>query len=344
METKKVWTGSERVMGYITAFALFCGLGYGIYFLLPFLIAFVTNLVTFLAVTGGTVLVCGIIIKNRKMISTAYQIVIKKIWSAMINSNPIAIMEIQYDSWLKDHKELNNNMKLLGQSEQELLADIKENGDFAKQKTLEAIQAKKLSETKPENKNIYESKSNKNAIMAQRRVKLTNEELLPRLQFIQTAYKYCDRIYNAWSDDLELLKDDIEFKKKTLKTLSRTNGVFKMAESYLNGDSNKRIMFEEAERAYADQITQHVAEIKRFTETTKNWVLNKDIQDAMDSEQGKNFLSMYSEENIGELETGFKKLMEKNSEDLTFLETSNNMEKVEASTFTKSSTNFDSLK
>jgi hypothetical protein len=344
METtgqKKVWTGSERVIGYLIALALLIGVGRGLYLILPSLIALVTNLATFLALVFGILLVCYVIISNRKMISIGYQIIIKKIWSALINSNPIAIMEIQYDTWSKQKDKLNENIITLQATEENLLVEMKDNQKFAQDKLKEAKKSQEMAGEGENKDKGYANKATTNAILAQRRVK-TNQELAPRLKAIQTALNYCKRVFDAWENDLLLLKDDINLKKKTLKTLSETNSVFDMAKSYINGNSNERIMYEEANQAYAEKVSSYVANIKRFTEQTKDWVYNKDIQDAIETDEGNKFLSMYDEDTIGQL-TDFRTLLD-NPEETTFVQASNNMEKMEASTFTRSNTNFDQLK
>lgn len=337
--TKKVWTGSERVMGYIVALAILAGIAYGLSIVLPFLITLVTNLFIFAGMVIGGGLLCWVVWSNRMMISTAYQIIIKKIWGAMINSNPIAIMEIQYDTWLKQHRKLDENITTLKASEQELMSIMDENSEFAKDKFKVAQKAKEIAEGKKEGN--YAGQATKNAILAQRRVE-SNKMFLPKLQAIRTALNYCERVYNAWTDDLELLKDDIQMKKRDLKVLARTNGVFEMAKSYINGNSNERIMYEEATQAYAEKVSMYVANIKRFTEQSKDWVYNKDIQEAIETEEGQKFLSMYDESSFGEL-TDFRKLMD-NPDDLSFVQSAENMGKIDASTYTKSNTNFDQLK
>jgi hypothetical protein len=337
---KKVWTGSERAMGYIVALAIFAGIAYGLFIVLPFLITLITNIFILVGMVGGAVLVIGVVWNNRKLISYTYQILVKKIWSAMINNNPIAIMEIQYGTWIKQHEKLNENIKTLKASEQELLSVMEDNADFAKDKFKVAQKAKELADEGKKTGN-YSGQATKNAILAQRRVE-SNQMFLPKLKAIQTALNYCERVYNAWTDDLDLLRDDINMKKRDLKVLSRTNGVFTMAQSYINGNSNERIMYEEANEAYAAKVSEYVANIKRFTEQTKDWVYNKDIQEAIETDEGQKFLSMYDETSFSKL-TDFRALMENNDE-VSFVQTSANMEKLDAATFTKSNTNFNDLK
>lgn len=335
---KRVWTGSERVMGYIVALAILFAAGYGLSLILPFIITLFTNLITAIALVGGTIIVCGVIISNRKMISLAYQIIIKKIWSAMINNNPITIMEIQYSTWLKEKEKLNDDIKTLMAAEQDLLKVMKENQDEANQRMSEAKVAENLAVER--NNPDYQKKATVNAIKAKRRVD-SNTMFIPKLQAIQTSLNYCKRVFEAWESDLELLRDDIQEKKRNLAILSKTNGVFKMAQSYINGNSNARIIFDEANEAYAAKVSEYVANIKRFTEQSRDWVLNKDIQESMDSQSGQQMLSMYDEETFSKI-TDFKSLMEPEADN--FLESSDRMNKLETSTFTKSSGAFDGLK
>jgi hypothetical protein len=336
---KKVWTGSEQVMGYIVALGLLFGVGYGLYIILPFLITLITNIAIFVGMTVALSVLAYVIISNRKMISVGYQIIIKKVWKALINSNPIAIMEIQYDNWARQKEKLNQNIITLKASREELVAIMDDNKDVANTKFKEAQKAQELATER--NSPEYTRQANNNAIKAQRRVE-SNKMFLPKLQAIETALNYCQRVFDSWTGDLELLKDDINMKKRDLKVLSRTNGVFEMAKSYISGNSNERVMYEEATQAYAEQVSMYVANIKRFTDQTKDWVFSKDIQEAINTEEGQKYLSMYDETSFNKL-TDFRNLMEDNN-NVTFVEASNKMGNLEASTFIKSNTNFDQLR
>ena len=344
METtgqKKVWTGSERVVGYIIALALLVGVSRGLYLILPSLIALVTNLVTFLALVFGTVIVCGVIISNRKMISIGYQIIIKKVWSALINSDPIAIKEILCNKWQKDLNEQNNNITTLQSSELDFVNTMKQNEKEAEELIKEGKASEQLAISNPNQKDQYLMKASQNSVMAKSRLK-SNEDLKPKLDFIRAALKISKRIYVECEGDLVVLRDDIVVKKRILKALSKTNSVFKMASSYINGNSNERIMFDEAERSYNEQVSEHFAKIKRFTETTKDWAMNRDIKDSINLKEGQAFLSTYNENTLNELQNNFKKLIEENREQNTLLQTSENIGKFDTSTVTSS--NFDTLK
>ena len=188
---KKVWNGSEQVIGYIVALGLLFGVGYGLYVILPFLITLITNLAIFVGMTVALSVLAYVIISNRKMISVGYQIIIKKVWKALINSNPIAIMEIQYDNWTRQKEKLNQNIITLKASREELVAIMDDNKDVANTKFKEAQKAQELATER--NSPEYTRQANNNAIKAQRRVE-SNKMFLPKLQAIETALNYCQRV------------------------------------------------------------------------------------------------------------------------------------------------------
>jgi hypothetical protein len=49
-----------------------------------------------------------------------YQMFIKKLWRAIVNSDPITVMQIQYDKWVRARNKLNENIILMQSAETEL--------------------------------------------------------------------------------------------------------------------------------------------------------------------------------------------------------------------------------
>ena len=267
---------------------------------------------------------------NRKMIALRYQLWVKKMWRTIVKSDPISVMEIQWKKWTVKRNELNESIKTMKAGEQELLLAMDQKESMAKNKFSQAKEAQELSAKR--NDPNYERKANKNSIIANRLMQ-SNQSLIPRLKAIQTAIAYCTELYDHWGDDLELLKSDIDLKKEDLKLLTSTSNAFDSAKSLLNGDPDERALWDMATEAYAEKVSNYVANITRFTEQAKDWVYDKDIQSAVWEDEGKQLLTMYDKDTFGQL-TDFRSLIKKD-DNATFAQKSNDYQKVLAQPMTQ---------
>jgi hypothetical protein len=81
-----------------------------------------------------------------------------------------------------------------------------------------------------------------------------------------------------------------------------------------------------ATEAYAEKVSNYVANITRFTEQAKDWVYDKDIQEAVWEDEGQQLLSMYDTDTFNKL-TDFRSLVTKD-ENMSFAQKSNEYQTV----------------
>lgn len=320
---KKILAPNEKIVSWVVALGLITGIGWILYKVLPILISIVTNAIILGLLLGGVGLICWFIWANRGMIALRYQLIIKKMWRGIVKSDPISVMEVQWRKWSKKREELNQSIVTMKAGETELLMAMDKRQTDANAKFQAAKKASELSEKK--NDPEYGRKATKNSIIANRLMQ-SNKNLVPRLKAIQTAIAYCTKLYDKWGDDLELLKQDIDLKKGDLKLLESTSNAFDSAKSMLNNNPDERALWEMATEAYAERVSDYVANISRFTEQAKDWVYNKDIQEAEWEDEGNKLLSMYDEETFNQL-TDFRSLVNKD-ENASFVQSSNDYQKI----------------
>ena len=319
---KQILTPNEKIVSRIVALFLMIGVGVILYYLLPILITIVKNAIILGLLLGGSGLLIWLIWANRGMIALRYQIIIKKMWSHIVKNDPISVMEIQWKKWTQKRADLNTSIVSMKSAENEILTAMEEKKNLAETKFAEAKEAQQLKDKR--NNPEYGRKATKNSIIANRLMQ-SNQNLIPRLKAIQSAIAYNTKLYDRWGDDLELLKQDIDLKKQDLKLLKSTSNAFDSAKSILNGNPDERALWEMANEAYAEKVSNYVANISRFTEQAKGWVYDKDIQEAMWESEGQELLSMYDQETFNQL-TDFRSLLNKN-EDYTFGQISDDYQK-----------------
>lgn len=316
---KRILTPTEKGVAGVIGLGIFAFLVWFGVKIMPWVLAATFNFIIF-----GTIVGAGILIwLNRKMITLRYQLWVKKMWRAIVKSDPISVMEIQWKKWTKKRKELNDSIETMKAGESELIAAMDENQSMAKNKFAMAKKAEELGDKKKDPE--YDRRAKKNSIVANRLMQ-SNQSLLPRLQAIQKAIDYCTKLHERWGDDLELLKQDIDLRKRDLKLLSITSNAFDSARSILNDDPDERALWEMATEATAEKVSNYVANITRFTEKAKDWVADKDIEAAVWEDEGQKLLSMYDQDTFNQL-TDFRSLLDKN-EDKTFIQSNKEYQQV----------------
>jgi len=319
----KILTKTERGVAWTVGIALLCGGIWLLSWLLPILIAIVKNAIVFGALLGVTGLFIFLIWSNKSMIALRYQLFVKKMWRNIVKSDPISVMEIQWRKWSKKRQELNQSIITMTAAKNDLLMAMDSKKALANEKFQDAKTASELAEKKKDAE--YGRKATKNSIIANRLMQ-SNQNFVPRLKAIQTAIAYCTKLYESWGDDLELLRQDIDMKKEDLKLLSSTSNAFDSAKSILNDDPDERALWEMSADAYAEKVSNYVANISRFTDQAKNWVYDKSIQEASWEDEGEKLLSMYDTETFNQL-TDFRALVNKD-ENISFAEKSNDYQKI----------------
>ena len=306
--------GTEKGVAWVVGALLLGGFLWVGKAILPWVLASIFNW----AILGGIVFAGLLVWWNREYFKIRYQLFIKKMWRGLVKSDPISIMELMWKKWTKKRVELNESIKVMKAGEAELLAAMDENQSKAKGMFAMAKAAQEQEEKKKDPN--YGRKATKNSIIANR-LNSANQDLLPRLQYLQKTIAYCTDLYDHWGDDLEMLKEDINLKKQTLKLYASTSSAIDSAKSILNANPDERAMWEMANEATAEKVSNYVANITRFTEQAKDWVYDKDIQSAVWEDEGKKLLSMYDQDTFNQL-TDFRSLMAK-PEDQSFAQTSN---------------------
>ena len=230
-------------------------------------------------------------------------------------------MELMWKRWFKKRVELNDSIQVMKAGEAELLAAMDENQNQAKG-MFAAAKAAQEQEAKKKDPN-YGRKATKNSAIANK-LNLANKDLIPRLQYLQKTIVYCTDLYDHWGDDLETLKTDIALMKQKLKLYETTSNAIDSAKSILNANPDERALWEMANEDVAEKVSNHVANITRFTEQAKDWVYDKDIESAVREDEGNKLLSMYDQDTFNQL-TDFRSLMSK-PEDQSFAQASNSFQ------------------
>ncbi|QQR76366.1 hypothetical protein IPJ63_02590 [Candidatus Nomurabacteria bacterium] len=296
-----ILNSKEKVVGLITGLMILAGIGVGLYYILPPLLLIITNLLRLGLLVGGTLLVTVALFKARKLIRASYEVFIQKLWRALANNDPIALMKIKVKDWWESLEVVNKRIQTLRGSEALLEAACNDNADDAEQFMQLAKKAASGDKGKQSPQAILKTRQ------ALRRLQ-ANNQLVPRLQAVKQAIALLEKLYERWELDIKDLEDEIEVRSISLKAVRDVSSALEAAESIMNGTPDQRAMEELANQAYAELVSQHVGKVKRFLSKSKGWIEESDLKEAVLTDEGLKLLD-YDEKSFKQL-VDFKQQLE----------------------------------
>jgi hypothetical protein len=220
-------------------------------------------------------------------------------------------MRAQCDDAEIEAGELDNTIDELRANRETTAIDMKKNENeandfFSKAKVADRMAKDQKSKLTDEEREEYLNQANDMAEMAQKRQN-ANVMFLPKLQAMDSSLDFLTKLHKSWIRDIKMMRDDIDFRERTLKTLTVINNSFKKASRLINGNPDERTKYEMAMKAYGDRVGMLVGNMKKFNIKAKDWVYNKSIQDSINKEKSQQLLSAYTAEEFKNL-TSFENL------------------------------------
>ena len=159
--------------------------------------------------------------------------------------------------------------------------EIKENLDLA-------------SKAKESNKkNIVILKSRKAGRLKDSNVKL--EDLYTKMEVL---YRVLSKMYENSEILVEDIEDQVKVKEQERKAIRASHSAMRSAMSIINGDKDKRAIFDEALEAIADDVSLKVGEMERFMELSENFMSSIDLQNGVFEEEGMRMLEKWEQEGM----------------------------------------------
>jgi hypothetical protein len=290
---KSFWQRPEGVTGMLFLSAL--GIGAGI-----FLLTSIGAIAAFLANTVNLVITLMVLAallyvafdpKMRALVGYGYKSVMRWITGLFVKIDPIGILK-GYVEHLQDNlRNMNKQInKLRGQMHQ--LKEIIVNNKREIESNLElASQAKDAN-----NQAQMVLKSRKAGRLQESNIRL--DELYNKMEVL---YRVLKRMYENSEVLMEDIKDQVELKEQERKAIHASNSAMRSAMSVIQGDKDKRAMFDEALEAVADDVSQKVGEMERFMEVSSNFMNSIDLQNGVFEQEGMDMLEKWEKESFSKL-------------------------------------------
>jgi len=268
-KSKSFWSRPEGVTGGLVLGGLVIGAGL-------LITTFLSAISAFIATTLGlavTLLVLGAIIfmaldsKMRNLVWYMYKSVMRAITGLFIQIDPIGILKSYVDDLKANLRKMNKQItQLRGQMHKLKELIINNQKEIASNLT----QAKKARDS--DKKSVVILKSRKAGRLKESNVKL--EDLYKKMEVM---YRVLGKMYENSEILVEDVSDQVKVKEQERKAIRASHGAMKSAMSIIKGDADKRLMFDQALEAVADDVSQKVGEMERFMEVSENFMASVDL-------------------------------------------------------------------
>lgn len=290
---KTFWQRPEGITGLIFLAAIGVGGGLLLASALPTLIALAQNTVylVLMLMALAALIYVALDPKMRALVGYGYKSVMRWITGLFVQIDPIGILKSYVEDLQDNLRNMNKQMnKLRGQMHQ--LKEIIVNNRKEIESNLQlASQAKDQN-----NQAMMVLKSRKAGRLKESNMKL--DELYKKMEVL---YRVLKRMYENSEILMEDIKDQVELKEQERKAIHASTSAMRSAMSVIQGDKDKRAMFDQALEAVAEDVSQKVGEMERFMAVSANFMDSIDLQNGVFEEEGLEMLEKWEKESFSKL-------------------------------------------
>ena len=304
---KTFWERPEGVTGAIFLVAIIAAVGYLTVKSAAWIVAALTStlgLVASLAILG-IIIFLAIDNKSRSLISYMYKSAMRAITGIFVKMDPIAILK-GYVSDLKENlRKMNRQIGMLRGQMHKLQELILNNRKEIQSNLTLASQAKET-----DKQAVMILKSRKAGRLKESNIKL--EDLYKKMEIL---YRVLTKMYENSEVMLEDIQDQVELKEQERKAMHASHSAMKSAMNIIAGDKDKRMVFDMALEAIADDVANKVGEMERFMDVSENFMKSVDLQNGIFEEEGLRMLEKWENEGVSMILGEQKQSLIKEAED-----------------------------
>lgn len=285
---KSFWRKPEGVTGMIFMGGIIIGLGILLANLIPVILAAMTSVVSMGVMLGVLGIVIYMILdpKMRNLVWYMYKSVMRWITGIFVTIDPIGILKNYIDDLRGNLRKMDQQINKL-RSQMHLLKEQIINNQKSIQSNLQA--ASKARDT--DRRDVMILKSRKAGRLKESNLKL--EDLYKKMEGL---YRVLKRMYENSSIMLEDIEDQVHVKEQERMAIRASHGAMRSAMTIISGDKDKRMMFDQALEAIADDVSSKVGEMERFMEMSESFMNSVDLQNGIFEEKGLKMLEEWEKE------------------------------------------------
>lgn len=286
--SKSFWERPEGKFGTFVLAGLIIGGGYLLYHGLPYIIELAKNMYIAIGMIVGLVGIAYVLfdLRFRTLLWYLYQSFMRKLTGAIIMIDPVAIAESYVGDLEKKQGVMGRQMTVLSGEKRKLKTIIDNN----KAEYSDNLGIMRQAEKKNK-KGLMIIKSRAAGRLEKYTVKY--EELLSKMEVI---YKILDKMHEASGWMIEDLKDEVKHAKIEKSIIKKSHGIMKSAYNIIQGNDDKKVMFDQAMEFIVDDVSMKVGEMERFMDVSSSFIDGMDLENGMFEEKGMEMLQKWEEE------------------------------------------------
>ena len=288
IKAKSFWKRPEGKTGALFGAAILGAGAYGLYLFLPAIIALLQNTITAALLIGVLAVMVYVVVdpRFRNLLWYGYKSIMRFITGVFVQIDPIGIIE----AYMED---LRNNLRKMGKQISNLRGEMRKLKTMMdKNRTMMEQNLALASRAKEKGKdNIMVLKSRKAG-----RLRDSNFKLNDLYKKMEVMYRVLTKMYETSEILLEDVQDEVELKKREREAIRTSHSAMKSAMNIIAGDKDKRMMFDQAMEAIADDVGRKVGEMERFMEISDNFMESIDLQNGVFEEKGLEMLEKWEKE------------------------------------------------
>ncbi len=294
-QRKSFWERPEGTTGMVLA-----GIGALAFFIYsPAILALLSTTLGALITLGviGAIVFLALDPKFRNMVWAFYQIFCKKVTGAIIEMDPIAIVNAYLEKLEQNRANMVDQIKKLREQMGSLkrLIDSNESTRISQMKNMKAAQSAK-------NETQFQLSSRKAG-----RLENSNKNLNELYVKLEVVYRILLKMYENTGYVLEDTRDEVQTRSREYEAIKVSSNAFRSAMSVINGDKDKKALFDDTMEFMAENIGQRVGEMEHFMDISKNLMDGIDLQNGAFEEDGLKMLEQWEKNSTSLLLSGNEK-------------------------------------
>jgi phage shock protein A len=290
---KRLKTFWQRPEGKLGAFFL---VGATIIFIiyssaiLAFVIGLLSNLITAIAlfVVLGIILYVILDPKFRTLVWYMYKSFMRWITGIFVQIDPIKILESYIEYLYNNLREMNTHIAKLKGQVSKLQGVIQTNQAEMEQNLKMAEQAKK---------------SNNMELVAINtrqfgRLQESNTRYKQLLGKMEVLYKVLSKIHKNSGYLIKDTENEVRMRKQEYQAIKAGHSAMKSAMSIIQGDPDKKMIFDMATEAVVDDVHNKIGEMERFIEISGSFIDSIDLQNGVYEQSGLDILEKMDKEGM----------------------------------------------
>jgi phage shock protein A len=275
---KSFWKRPEGIPGAIVLAAAVGGIIYLLMKWMPTLIELAENIWYLGAMCAGLFVVGYMLLDSRvrTLIWYFYKSMIRKATGIFIQLDPVAIIE----GFLEDLRDKMTKMEEQIGSLKGQIRKIKMKIDDKNSKADYYMGMAQAARNKGD-----EANCNLNARKAEREKEAALKFAILRDK-TEKLYTVLDKMKRYSGIMVEDVAHEIEIKKEEREIIRTSHSVMKSAVNIINGNSDRKVLFDQAMEFIVDDIGMRIGEMERFMDVSADFMNNMDLENAMYEEKG----------------------------------------------------------